>query len=349
MVSARYRGTMKIFFVGGLHEGADRTDLPADAELMASSMRSLGAALAARGHDLVLCSPYPGSIDREIIEGAAASAISSRLEIHYPDTLENRSAVRNLSRDLDVNLQPFSHAASADDSEQGRRYAWLLSQLAALDSAHVVIAAGGNPSGSANMLLHLAEARRKPVLPFGHLGGAAARCLERQRYVLEDCLGDLKNWLQAPTPMARIDDVLHRLTSPLQAGMAPTAGEHSFFISYPRARAAEADLVETLLRRRGRTVLRDDHEFDPSGELQQEIENSIRNSQVFVALWSAEYACSPWCHDELSLALELRQGGKDLAIWLLQLDDTRIVPPGARKLISQPCCTRQEQQPLARR
>ena len=39
----------------------------------------------------------------------------------------------------------------------------------------------------------------------------------------------------------------------------------------------------------------------------------------------------------------------DMAIWLLQLDDTRIVPPGARKLISQPCCTRQELQATLRK
>jgi len=334
---------MKLFFVGGLYADGDRGSPTADTERMSSSMRELGAALAALGHDFVLCSPYVGSIDREIIQGVARSGHRPRIEMHFPETEENVSAVRQLSDNVGVGLQTFMHAASEDSGDQGKRYAWLLSQLSALDTAHVVIAAGGNPSGSANMLLHLAEARRKLVLPFGHLGGAAARCLERQRYVLEDSLGDQKAWLQAPSPMERVSEVLDRLTSPARSGTNSSVEQTTFFISYPRDRAADADLVETMLRRRGRTVFRDDQEFDANGELQQEIDGAIRRSHVFVALWSVEYACSPWCHDEMALALELRAAG-NLDIWLLQLDGTRIVPPGARNLISQPCSSREKLQ-----
>ena len=336
MVSA-----MKLFFVGGSFVQSGSGEGPPDEDGLRSSMRELGAFLAGQGHDLVLCSPYEGSIDLEILKGAAASGARPRIEMHFPEMPDILEAVRQEAAVVNLDVHEFSHAAQPSGGEQGMRYAWLLSQLSALDSAHVVVAAAGNPAGSANMLLHLAEARRCPILPFGHLGGAAARALERQRYVLEDKLGDLRSWLLSPTPMDRVGEALDRLTAPALARRRTATDSGRFFISYARPRVTEADLVETLLRRREHTVFRDDQAFDPSAELTQEIERAIRSSQVFVALWSADYACSPWCHDELALALELREEEK-LSIWLLQLDDTRVVPPGARKLISQPCRTRDE-------
>lgn len=334
---------MKLFFVGGTYDGSAQDGPAPDPAVLRSSMRELGRFLAGRGHDFILCSPYPGSIDLEVLTGAAVSGNKPRIEMHFPETQENLAAVQNLATALDLPIQMFAHAANPTDSDQGKRYAWLLSQLSALDAAHVVVAAAGNPVGSANMFLHLAEARRSPILPFGHLGGAAAKCLERQRYVLEDRLGELKSWLQSPAPMDRIADALDLLTAPLLSTTGVVSERRRFFISYPRAKAAEADLIETLLRRRDCMVFRDDQSFDPSRELQQEIEQAIRGSHVFIALWSAEYACSPWCYDEIALALQLRSAG-ELEVWLLQLDDTRIVPPGARKLISQPCRSREELQ-----
>lgn len=304
-------------------------------------MRELGKFLASRGHDLVLCSPYERSMDLEILRGVADAEHRPRIEMHFPETPENLAAVRKVLLDLNLPVQEFGHAADPTATEQGMRYAWLLSQLSALDSAHVVIAAGGNPFGSANMLLHLAEARRCPILPFGHLGGAAARCLERQRYTLDDKLGPLRSWLLSPSPIEEVAEALERLCAPARADSQLPVQPSRFFISYARARVAEADLVETLLRRRDHAVFRDDQAFDPSAELSQEIDRAVRSSHVFVALWSSEYACSPWCHDEMMLALELRAAGK-LALWLLQLDDTRVVPPGARKLISHPCRNRTE-------
>jgi hypothetical protein len=332
---------MKLFFLGGLYKPDSSDDVVPSANVFRASMRELGQFLAGRGHDLVLCSPYEGSIDHEILKGVAASKHRPRVEMHFPETPENLKAVEELSADLKLPLQKFAHAADRTAAEQGKLYTWLLSQLSALDTAHVVIAAGGRPDGSANMLLHLAEARRFPILPFGHLGGAAARCFERQRYTLEDKLGPLRPWLLSPSPIDNVATVLERLSTPAHTDEKLPNQPSRFFISYARARVAEADLVETLLRRRELTVSRDDQAFDPSAELTQEIERAIRTSNVFVALWSSEYACSPWCHDEMTLALELRAAGK-LDIWLLQLDETRVVPPGARKLISHPSKNRDD-------
>jgi hypothetical protein len=51
----------------------------------------------------------------------------------------------------------------------------------------------------------------------------------------------------------------------------------------------------------------------------------------------ASTLAAPWCFDELELAVKR---GKTL--WLLCVDDTRIVPPAARNLISYPARSREE-------
>jgi TIR domain len=114
-----------------------------------------------------------------------------------------------------------------------------------------------------------------------------------------------------------------------------------FFISYARARPEEADFVEAILRRRDCLVVRDEKDFGAGRPLPGEIVEHIHQASVFVALWCKEYACSPWCFDELDLALERRETGA-LTLWLLQIDDTRIVPPAARGLISYWLSTRDE-------
>lgn len=327
---------MKLFFLGGAPSSNGETE-----ELLRSSMRAVGTALAGRGREIVLCSPYEGSVDLEVLRGIAESNVPARIEMHFPATRENIDSIRALSHGLGIAISEFPHSVDIDSDESARRYGWLLAQLSALDASHIVIAAGGKPTGSANMLLHLAEARRYPILPLGHLGGAAARCLERQRYALEDRIGpNLTAWLYSASPTERVSEAIERLATPARPARSPEGELRRFFISYPRERASEADVVEMLLRRRGHEVFRDDHLFDPNGELPQEIDRAIRKSNVFIALWSVEYACSPWCYDEMSLAIELRNA-KALSIWLFQLDDTRIVPPGARSLIAQPCFSRE--------
>lgn len=327
---------MKLLFLGGLPEGHDESA----SGLLASTMGRLGEIVVDLGHDVVICSPYPGSIDREIVRGAASSRRQPTIEIHHPDTEEVGRAVRDLGDEFSIELKQFRHVASTDDSQGGTTYSWLLSQLFALDAAHVVVTAGGNLSGSANMLLHLAEARGKPVLSFGHLGGTAARFLERQRYAFRDGLGELEPWLHHPEPMDQVGLILERLVDMGQTRAVGGDRSARFFLSYPRDRQAEADLAETIFSRRGLTLLRDDLTFDPGGELKAEIVRAIRNSDVFVALWSSSYACSPWCHDEMELALKLRDL-RTIDIWLIQLDDTRIVPRGARDIIAHPGRSRQ--------
>jgi TIR domain len=114
-----------------------------------------------------------------------------------------------------------------------------------------------------------------------------------------------------------------------------------FFISYPRSRPWEADFVEMTLRRRNLSVFRDERDFGPGKSIPREISEKIYESDVFVAIYCTEYACSPWCFDELDLALSWQAtGGPEL--WLLLVDEARIVHPAARELTNYPARSRVE-------
>ncbi len=67
-------------------------------------------------------------------------------------------------------------------------------------------------------------------------------------------------------------------------------------------------------------------------KFQYSIEENIYKSNTFIAVYCAEYACSPWCYDELELALDLAEK-EQIEIWILCVDDTRIVSKRARELV----------------
>lgn len=133
-----------------------------------------------------------------------------------------------------------------------------------------------------------------------------------------------------------LDIIEHCMYSKTSAGTKPI-----FFISYARKRPYEADFIENLLRRRKCEVFRDDSDFGAGHQVQNEIKEHLYRANVFIAVWCQEYACSPWCYDEFDDALE-RQKNNDMDIWLICVDDTRIVPKGARELLAHTAKTRAE-------
>lgn len=72
-----------------------------------------------------------------------------------------------------------------------------------------------------------------------------------------------------------------------------------------------------------------------------EIRNAIYGCDVFIAIWCKEYACSPWCYDELDIALDRHEGG-GMALWVFCVDETRVVPPRARDLVAYSISSRQD-------
>lgn len=312
-----------------------------------STARHVGASLARARHVVLACSPYDGSADVEVLAGFAGAlpdgADQRSVELHYP---EEEGVMRSIDEKVEqlglgAVVERFGHPALfVREQELDRTYSWMLSQLAALDGCTGVIALGGRSDGSANLLLHLAEARRVPVLPVPYLGGAAQLSYSRLRYQLEDRLGERGHALRDPAQAHQLPMLLEMLAAG-SSGRRRRDRSRRFFISYARARPGEADFVETTLRRRNQDVFRDDHGLEKDAHLPSVIRDQVYAADVFIVLWTREYACSPWCHDEFEMALERRER-QQTELLILVLDDTRIVPKAARSLLHHRCGTRAE-------
>ncbi len=329
---------MKIFIIGGTTVDREYDEYHDEIEVLHATMPSLGQKLLNRGHEILICSPFQGSADFEIVSGTCQSnSIKTHsIEFHYPEIEDVKEEIKKLCTKLSLTPSLFPYSAPEPFT-----YSWLLAQLRALDRSHAVIAVGGKPDKSANLLLLLAEGRRNAVLPLTFLGGAAALSFQRRRYELGDRLGEeYIHLLGEQNSIHEIVPLIERLVSELSTPSGKKK-PNNFFISYARNRPAEADFVEMTLRRRNYSVIRDERDFSAGHSITREISENIYRTDVFVTLWSQEYACSPWCFDELDLALKLNQEGR-LQLWLLCLDETRMVPPMARKLVNYPARTREE-------
>lgn len=223
---------MKLLFIGSVLSD----DVTFGRTLFTSSLRAIGKAAAEQKHEFVLCSPYEDSADFEIFVGAS-SVNTFSVEFHFPDVPEVRHAIEALCQKYSAatpRLFPCVPVMGPDGQPDKSR-SWLLAQLTAMDSAHATIAAGGRLSGSASMLLQLAESRRHPVLPLAYLGGAAAESYARLRYTLNDRFGANIAWLSKPGTESELMRALGSMTPEYQPEATSPAGLR-FFISYPKER-----------------------------------------------------------------------------------------------------------------
>jgi hypothetical protein len=326
---------VKLFIIGGLTRAGEKVAQDSERLKLDEACALLGSCIAHPEHTVLACSPFDDSADAAVLKGVANMPAEQQptIEFHFVDSHPVRSALDQLVATLGLRkIKPFPHPPPNSDSSDARRLAWLVCQLSALDEANVTFALGGDNDGSANMLMLVADGRRKPLLPFPFLGGAAKQAFDRRRYELEDRLGnDLWSSLQEPRSVSNALKLAAALLRPKESTQAREEGKPSpqFFISYSRARQCEADHVETVLRRRNLRVFRDEHDFGAGHSLPDTIREAIHAADVFIALWCAEYACSPWCFDEIELALDRQDAGK-MALWVISLDGTRFVPKRLR-------------------
>jgi hypothetical protein len=333
---------MRVLLLGGVARDAP---LEADKAELARIGRVVGRSLAEAGHELVACSPFEDSFDYHAID--AASEFARVATMHYPNDPAVAAAVDRLAaKQPRLKIQRRAHATPDDATPDALRNAWLLSQLEAMNESDVIVAIGGRLGGSASLLLRLADARQRLTLPFMILGGAAEAAFNRSFYELKDAVGD--EGVATLSSRDRLAGVGHLVDRRTTIATSTTGRERVVFISYPRARPADADFIEALLRRRNVVVLRDEHSFGEDDEVPHAIRENIHRATLFVATWCAEYACSPHCYDELELAMARHREGK-LAIWLFRLDDTRIVPPSAREILHHTARTRVELEAHVRR
>jgi hypothetical protein len=75
---------------------------------------------------------------------------------------------------------PVDYFYPQPENDESWGQAWLLCQIQALEYADAVVAVGGRVSKTAMTILHLAEARSLPIIPFAFMKGAASRVFERR-------------------------------------------------------------------------------------------------------------------------------------------------------------------------
>lgn len=88
-------------------------------------------------------------------------------------------------------------------------------------------------------------------------------------------------------------------------------------------------------------MIRDETDISAGEDIPNAIKENIKKADVFIAIWCREYACSPWCFDELNIALE-SLNKDDNSLWIFRTDKTRMLPPNARKLLWYDTETREE-------
>lgn len=329
---------MKTMIIGGLPDQTNPQE-SADNLRLLSGISQLVQRLTADGHELIVCSPYEGSADYAALQGIADSEHAAKVEFHFPDIDDIRQKVDDWTERLpNSSIDKFPHHPPETEEPKALQHAWLLSQLSALDRCSALIAIGGRIGGSAELLLKLAHSRGRLILPLATLKGASARFLDSHRYEYDDILGNDIQILQRSESYQDIPSLLTRAAS--EKNLRPERSTR-VFVSYAREQSDDADFVEMTLRRRGFDVLRDEASFETGHAIPDEIRESIFGSDIFVALWSVNYACSPWCFDEIEIALDQLEK-KKISLWILQLDDTRIVPPRARDKLSHPAFEREQ-------
>lgn len=257
---------------------------------------------------------------------------SQDIELHYLDICEVRERINEVLENKRISLYPYLD----DNLHLELNYAYLLCQLNAIRNADFIIALGGKENGSANMLLAFAD-RTKTIVPIIKFNGAAKAYYEKYRYKLEDYLSEERGVLIHGNTNEIISAFLNSKRKHNQTAAYRKA--FKVFISYARENARWADMTEVFLRRRDINLFRDESDFRPGQQVQKHILDELHTSDVVIALWCKEYACSPWCFDEIEEALNLLD---ELELWIICVDDTRIVPRRARSLHHYKVNSRQE-------
>lgn len=306
---------MNIMVIGGI------TSDKCDFECLKIKCIEIGRNLCFSGHNLIICSPFEDSADYWVFQGFTENNENSNVEIYYVNTTKVNSKIETLKSKNNVTTFPLSVKNNEKDYEL--TYSWLLCQLKALEKCDCLIAIGGRDSASANMLLKFAEWKRKIVLPFYGFGGAARYSFERLQYMLEDIFNERINELGSKEVNSSIVSEIGKFRR--------ISKKRKIFVSYAQKRPYEADYIEILLRRRNVEFFRDENEFGAGENIMEEIKSNLYKSNTFIAVYCSEYACSPWCFYELELALDLKEKGL-MDIWIIRVDDTRIISKRARDL-----------------
>jgi nucleoside phosphorylase len=321
-----------VFVIGGVTGETKDTD--AEGPRLHNASLKLGRILADAGARLVVCSPFPDSADYYTAMGYAESNAGGLIQFHCPDhplVAEKRRLLRTTLGRPRLIIQDWNYPGPETEEADSWFQAWLLAQLQALDKAAAVVALGGKVSKTANTLLHLAETKGLPIIPFAFLGGAAGRAFARRDWENLNPGFDA-SILKSDQGIEQTIDIANRLLiDRVNQAVGGTKKPRTVFVSFAHQDSEMANALVSSLKTRGVEVLIGDSEVRTNQMIPASIEQAVLKSDVCAVLWSRNYAVSPWCFDELTIAMN-QQLNAQTKVWLFNLDDSSIVPPEARKL-----------------
>ncbi|MBC6449713.1 toll/interleukin-1 receptor domain-containing protein [Actinokineospora sp. HBU206404] len=321
-----------VFVLGGVTGETNYPDFE-KAELERFSQR-LGATVAQSGADLIVCSPFPDSVDFHALRGFVEARAGGTVHMHRPrhPHIENKytQLLAILDADAGDQIKSWFYPGPEIDDPDSLGQAWLLCQLMAMEQADALITVGGKLGKSANTILHLAEARQQPVVPFAFLGGAAERVFLRRDW------GRSHPWLDPRKLMDKnaVGEAMvianQMVTARVRALGLPQRPD-TVFVSRARLDVEYARALDDYLSSAGLRVLFGERELPADRTVESAIEDAVLRSDLFIVLWSRSYAASRYCYDEIQLALKRYRAG-ELRLWIINIDGSDIVPPGARGL-----------------
>jgi nucleoside phosphorylase len=318
----------KVFVIGGITGETEYSEY--EQANLAHACTELGKAIAISGADLLICSQFPDSAD---IHTAVAYSGNSGKNIHihsprHPTSIEKLNELKKMLGKNSTNFVEWYYPGP--DDEKSWSPAWLLCQLQALEVADIVVAIGGRVSNTTSTLLHIAEARRIPIVPFEFLGGAAKRAFKRIDWLQTHPNIDV-TMLSDKIGISKVMEIANKLIISNITNRPRIKQPKTFFVSRARLDAEFSEVLCHRLKESGLSPLLGDDQVRNDRMVQPAIEEAVLRSDVFIVLWSESYAKSRWCYDELDFALN-RALSSDLQIWLFNLDGSDVVPVKARFL-----------------
>jgi nucleoside phosphorylase len=320
-----------VFIIGGVTE---ETNYP-EAELprLNHACLKLGGLFAKAGAQIHICSLFPDSADYYVAMGYADAGGEGRvIHLHsptHPTVAEKTERFVDFLRHDGLTFQHWNYPGP--DDEDSWQQAWLLPQLMALERADLVVALGGKVSKSASTLLHLAEARNIPIVPFAFLGGAAKRAYARKdwKHLVPDLDATI---MESDSGIDQTIDIANRLMRErIGRSYKSNTKPRTLFVSASRKDCFEGNIVIDFLKAQGLEVLTGENQTRNDQMIPASIEQALLKSDVCIVLWSQNYALSPWCYDELAIAVRQQSLG-NMRVWLLTLDNSLVVSIEARKL-----------------
>jgi TIR domain len=314
---------MKLMLMGSLptYDPSETRELTDQEAPFARACEELGYTAAARRHTVLIGSDQVWSADHHAVRGVlryAGEGGDRSAEVWI-----NRSeGAKRIYDALPANVKVVYKVHTDFDS---LLHGGLIPNLAALDTADVLITVGGRLS--VKLMGQIAADREKPILAVPSFGGTSVETYESLKWtyrgLLKDHFTDLSflrsAWQEGSA--ARVLDLAESLARNC-CGEPP----HSYFLSYVWGNSSFADHVEVLLHRFKRAVNRDESMFGAGTDLSDVVRSLIDVSDTFIGLWDAKYEKSTWCPQELAYALKrAARGLKPRRVVLITLDDTE--PP----------------------